>query len=119
MNAEVRNAASQLRASEPSRFSPIVFSGVISVIETAICVIVGLLLFYLYLGPDETVYLARYQIAIVLATQIHIAAFSNAGLYSLNAFRHPRQFAGRILLVWTGLFTALVVLAFLTKTSDT
>ena len=35
------------------------------------------------------------------------------------AFHHPEQIPGRILLIWTGIFVALVVLAFLSKTSDT
>lgn len=36
----------------------------------------------------------------------------------MRVFRRPFQFAGRILLVWTVTFTVLVVIAFLTKTSE-
>src|SRR4051812_49210903 len=98
MNTEVGNASSQLRAIEPSRFSPVVLSGVVGVIEAAMAVVIGLALLFLYPGEDAAEFLPRYEVAIVLATQIHIAAFSNTGLYSLPVLRRPLQFAGRAFL---------------------
>jgi Undecaprenyl-phosphate glucose phosphotransferase len=119
MNISVGSASSQLRSeSEPSRLSPVVLSGIASVVEVVLTVCAGLALLYLYLGSEAAQELPRYKLAIIIATQIQLAAFSNARLYNVPVFRQPFQFAGRILLVWTGLFAALVVLAFLTKTSD-
>jgi Undecaprenyl-phosphate glucose phosphotransferase len=119
MDMSIETASSQLRrASEPSRLSPVVLSGVVGVMEVALSVVVGLLLMYLYLGAGMVQELPRYKFAIIIAAQIQFAAFSNARLYNVSIFRHPLQFAGRILLVWSALFAALVVFAFLTKTSE-
>jgi Undecaprenyl-phosphate glucose phosphotransferase len=119
MDIGVETSSSSLRrAAEPPRLSPIVVSGAAALIEGALALSTGLALFYLYLGAIAAQDLPRYELAVVIALQIQLAAFSNARLYSVPVFRRPFQYAGRILLVWTIIFATLVVIAFLTKTSD-
>src|SRR4051812_44079340 len=116
MDIGVESSSSALRrAAEPSRLSPIVLSGVAAILEGALAIVAGLTFFYLYLGGHPASDLSRYEVAVILALQIQLIAFSNARLYDMAIFRRPFQFAGRILLVWTATFTVLVVIAFLTK----
>ncbi len=118
MNVNIGNAPLQ-RAAEPWRLSPVVLSGIVSVCEIAVTVISGLTVLYFYPGADALPELLRYEIAIVLATQVQLAAFSQARLYNVPVFRHPLRSAGRIFLVWTAIFAALVVIAFMSKTGET
>src|SRR5580765_177475 len=119
MDISVESSSSTLRrAAEPARLSPIVLAGLTALVEGALTALWGLALFHLYLGASIPEQVSRYEVAILIALQIQLAAFSNAHLYDLSAFRRPLQFAGRILLIWTVVFAALVVIAFLTKTSD-
>jgi Undecaprenyl-phosphate glucose phosphotransferase len=120
MDISVETAPPRIdRASEPQRLSPVVLSGLVGVFEVMLSVSAALILLYLYLGMESSEELQRYNLAIVIATQVQFAAFSNARLYNVPVFRQPFQFAGRILFVWTALFAVLVILAFLTKTSET
>jgi Undecaprenyl-phosphate glucose phosphotransferase len=101
-----------------ARLSPVVLSGVAGVIEVALSVLAGVSLLYLYPGAEAAQDFPSYYIAIIIATQFQFAAFRNARLYNVPVFRQPFQFAGRLLLVWTALFATLVVVAFITKTSE-
>ncbi len=120
MDLSVESVSSSLRrAAEPSRLSPVVLCGMAALTEGLLGIAAGLTLFYLYLGAEWAEELPRYELAMVLGMQIQLAAFSHARLYDLSVYRRPFQSAGRVLIVWTTVLAALVVTAFLTKTSDT
>jgi Undecaprenyl-phosphate glucose phosphotransferase len=104
------------RARAIPRLSGVVLSGVVRLIEAVLIVAVGLLVFLFYLGPEAADQLPAYSLVIVGAAQIHVAAFGAAHLYDVPALRRPTLLrAGRVLLFWTCVFAALLVLAFMTK----
>ena len=97
------------------RLSPIVLSGFMAMLEGALTLATGLIMYSFYLGDPAGEDFQRYTLAILLTTQIQLVGFAGTRLYRLDSFRRPLRLAARIFVTWTAVFIALMVLAFLTK----
>jgi hypothetical protein len=96
--------------------SAVVLSGVVSLLEGALTIVSGLAVFFAYLRAESDELFLAYSLVIVVAAHVQIAAFGGTHLYDIPLLRRPFRHAGRLLGIWTGVFVALAVLAFLTKT---
>ena len=105
-------------SAETPRMSPVVLSGVVRLSEGLITALSGFLIFYFYVGEEIAQVLPRYALAMLIASQLQIAAFGAMRLYGVAQFRRPWALAHRMAMAWTLVFAAIIVLAFLAKTSD-
>ena len=83
------------------------------VIAVAVCA-----LFAFWLRDDLTELPANYTLAVLLAVVLFANAAQIAKLYEFRAIRYLRGQFGRVTLTWMTVIVALIVVAYLTKTSD-
>jgi Undecaprenyl-phosphate glucose phosphotransferase len=103
-------------AEKATPISSVVLSGAVRLVEGVLVVLAGLLVFFIDLGIEAGARLPTYSLVIVGAAQIHVGAFGGAYLYDIASLRRPWRRMARIFLIWSAVFVALVVLAFLTNT---
>jgi Undecaprenyl-phosphate glucose phosphotransferase len=106
------------RAAEATRISPVVLSGIVRLSEALITAAVGFLVFYLYVREPVVLVMPRYALAVLVASQLQLAAFGALRLYGIQQYRRPFPLAGRMAMAWSLIFAALIVFAFLFKWSD-
>jgi Undecaprenyl-phosphate glucose phosphotransferase len=105
-------------ALETSPVSSVVLSGAVRLVEGVLVVLAGLDIYFIVFGVEASARLPAYSLVIVAAAQIHVAAFGGAHLYDVTALRWPWRKIGRIFVVWSCVFSALLVLGFLTNALD-
>jgi Undecaprenyl-phosphate glucose phosphotransferase len=105
----------------PRTVSPEVISGASKLVDFCLVLAAGAASFAFYLvavvnDPDG---LNRYALSTLLAATLFVIGFQRAGGYRFKMLSNLRWQSTRIALIWGGAVSALLLLAFLTKISDT
>jgi Undecaprenyl-phosphate glucose phosphotransferase len=118
MAMNVQTAIPVAAAARTGPVSSIVLSGAARLIESVLVVLAGIIVYFVNFGVAAGADLPAYSLVIVAAAQIHVAAFGGAHLYDVPALRRPWRKLGRILVLWSCVFSALLILGFVTNTVD-
>jgi Undecaprenyl-phosphate glucose phosphotransferase len=106
-------------AGEPTArpISPIVLAGAVRLAEFVLVVLVGLLLYAIYLPADEGV-LLRYVGAVAAIGTLSMLAFQTADIYQVQAFRgHEKQYM-RLASAWSVVFLIVISGSFFAKAGE-
>ena len=114
LNATARQIASQYRR---DTMSPIMVSGVLRLIELALLVVSGAVLFAYYVGL-ETDLAWHYPAVIASASLIAVILLDITDCYQLSALVRPVANLGRITIVWAGTLALFAVAGFFLKLAD-
>ena len=97
--------------------SPIVLAGAVRLVEFVLVVLVGLLLYAIYLPADEGV-LLRYVGAVAAIGTLSMLAFQTADIYQVQAFRgHEKQYM-RLASAWSVVFLIVISGSFFAKAGE-
>ena len=116
-SVELNGIASQV-ASQYRRdtMSPVMVSGVLRFVEFGVLFLAGLVLFAIYFG--FSVHIAwHYPIIILFGSLLTVVALDVTDSYQVSALLQPLRTAGRLLVVWAGVFAVLAVTGFFMKVS--
>jgi Undecaprenyl-phosphate glucose phosphotransferase len=97
--------------------SPIVLAGIVRIGEFALIVLVGLLLYGLYLPPIEGLHW-RYLIASVAIATLSTLAFQIADIYQVQAFRGLEKQYMRMASAWSVVFLIAIGASFFAKAGE-
>ncbi len=98
----------------PAPISPIVLAGFVRMIESALIVAVGLVIFAVYLPPVEGL-IWPYLGAITAIALLSMLAFQTADIYQVQAFRgHEKQYM-RLASAWSVVFLIVIGASFFAK----
>jgi Undecaprenyl-phosphate glucose phosphotransferase len=98
----------------PAPISPIVLAGFVRMIESALIVAVGLVIFAVYLPPVEGL-IWPYLGAISAIALLSMLAFQTADIYQVQAFRgHEKQYM-RLASAWSVVFLIVIGASFFAK----
>ena len=101
----------------PTPISPIVLAGFVRVAEFALIVLVGLLIFAVYLPTGEAL-IWRYLSATFVIAALSTLAFQTADIYQVHAFRgHEKQYM-RLASAWSVVFLIVIGASFFAKAAD-
>jgi Undecaprenyl-phosphate glucose phosphotransferase len=98
-------------------FSTSIVTGVVRLCDLLAILLAGLASFYLYLNQAPGQSLGRCGAAIAIAMLLAVNLFQALDLYVFERFRELRDQVGRVTFAWMISFGALLMLAFLSKTS--
>lgn len=100
----------------PTAFSPIVLAGFVRMIEFSLIVLVGLVIYLVYVAPSEGI--ALYYLASIIGIAVlAMLAFQVADIYQVQAFRgHEKQYM-RLASAWSLVFLVAMALSFFAKAS--
>src|SRR5437762_12098333 len=76
-----------VRTRDAVRLSPIVLSGFMAMLDGALTLATGLIMYCIYLGNPTGEDFQRYTLVILLTTQIQRVAFAGTRLYRVGSFR--------------------------------
>lgn len=108
-------AAAALAAENVSpAISPIVVSGVVRVIESALIAAVGIFVCAFYVAPTDNL-LWQYLAAIAVITVIALFIFQAADLYQIGIFHRPARSFTRLTSAWSLVFLIAMALSFFAK----
>jgi Undecaprenyl-phosphate glucose phosphotransferase len=100
---------------EPNLISPIVFTGIVRAAEFLLVSVLGIAIFWIYVGPGVYGFTMMYVAASLLAGGLTTLIFQGLSLYNLQAFAGLARQLPRLGMGWTIVFASLVVLAFFLK----
>jgi Undecaprenyl-phosphate glucose phosphotransferase len=89
-----------------SAYSPVVLTGVVSAIEIALVLLIGLLC---YRGVNSSDDFARYGLYSLAISLLTLVTFKCADIHHLQAFRNPDKYYLRVTLAWS--IVLLIVIA--------
>jgi Undecaprenyl-phosphate glucose phosphotransferase len=114
LSPEARAVAAQ---QPPTPISPVVLAGAVRLIEFALIVIVGAVIFAAYVrDPDDV---AHYGMAIGAIAFLSMLAFQVADIYQVQAFRgHEKQYM-RLASAWSVVFLLVIGASFFAKAGET
>ena len=113
LNDVARQVASQYRR---DTMSPVMVSGVLRLIEFAVLVLSGIMLYAYYIG--FATHLVWHYPAIIFGTSLlTVVMLDVTDCYQVQALFRPWANFGRILLVWSGTFALLAIAGFFLKVS--
>ena len=96
--------------------SPVMVSGVLRLVELALLIASGLILFSFHVGLG-THLVWQYPLIIVSLSILTIVGFELADCYQVPALMRPISTIGRTVLIWGGAFALLAVAGFFMKAS--
>jgi Undecaprenyl-phosphate glucose phosphotransferase len=101
--------------------SPEVVAGLAKLVDFILVLAAGAVSFAAYLiavvnDPDG---ISRYALSALISCILFVIAFQRMGGYRFKALSNLRWQATRVAVIWSGAVSALLLLAFLTKTSET
>lgn len=98
----------------PAAFSPIVLAGFVRIIEFALILLVGTLVYLVYVAPSEGIAL-YYVVSIIGIAVLSMIAFQIADIYQVQAFRgHEKQYM-RLAAAWSVVFLVAMAITFFAK----
>jgi Undecaprenyl-phosphate glucose phosphotransferase len=101
----------------PSPISPIVLAGFVRMVEFALIVLVGFVVFAAYLPPGQHLFF-RYTVAVFVIAFLSILAFQTADIYQVQAFRgHEKQYM-RLASAWSVVFLIVIGASFFAKAGE-
>ncbi len=104
--------ASDKRGRTP--LSPVIFAGLVRIVEVAILSMSGILVLLIYPGLEMSD-ASQYYSMIVFVSAIAAVAFQRLGFYTTAALRAPMRYGLQVGLAWACLFPIVFVVAFLLK----
>jgi Undecaprenyl-phosphate glucose phosphotransferase len=116
--AGLSSAARDVAAQRPARaYSPIVLAGLVRLTEIVLVAIVGFVVYFWYVVPDNG-FAWRYVGAIGAIALCAMLAFQAADIYQVQAFRgHEKQYM-RVASAWSVVFLLAVGVTFFAKVND-
>jgi len=108
-----RQVAAQYRQDS---ISPVIVSGVVRLVELALMLASGLLVYALYIGFDSHPYW-QYPAVIAGASLTAVVLLEFSECYQMPVLRNPLGSTGRILLIWAGTFALMALGGFFLKMS--
>jgi Undecaprenyl-phosphate glucose phosphotransferase len=108
--------AAQLIAAQPvvPAYSPIVLAGFVRMIEFTVILLLGAVLYALYVVPNDG-FSWYYPVAIAAIASLSVLAFQAADVYQVAAFRSPIGQSIRLVPAWTVAFLIALAIAFFAK----
>jgi len=98
-------------------YSPIVLAGMVRLIEVALVVMVGLVVYFAYVVPANE-FAWYYVAAIIGIALLAMLAFQAADIYQIEAFRgHEKQYM-RLASAWSVVFLIAIGVSFFAKAGD-
>ncbi len=113
LNAIAEQVAFQYRADS---MSPIIVTGTLRLVEFALLVLAGLVIYLFYVGVNRTL-LWQYPAVILGGSALMVIILELGDAYQLAALRKPWSQFGRILFSWSGVFAVLALAGFFLKVS--
>ena len=113
LNAIAEQVAFQYRADS---MSPIIVTGTLRLVEFAMLVLAGLVIYLFYVGINRTL-LWQYPVVILGGSALMVIILELGDAYQLAALRKPWGQFGRILFSWSGVFAILALAGFFLKVS--
>jgi Undecaprenyl-phosphate glucose phosphotransferase len=113
LNAIAEQVAFQYRADS---MSPIIVTGTLRLVEFAMLVLAGLVIYLFYVGVNRTL-LWQYPVVILGGSALMVIILELGDAYQLAALRKPWGQFGRILFSWSGVFAILALAGFFLKVS--
>jgi len=104
-------------ANPPPAFSPIVLAGFVRMIEFAIVLLVGFLIYAFYLLPSQGLQW-HYAAATGAIAVLSIFAFQAADIYQVQAFRGYEKQYMRLASAWSLVFLLVIGISFFTKFAE-
>jgi Undecaprenyl-phosphate glucose phosphotransferase len=101
----------------PAAYSPIVLAGTVRLIEFALVMLVGLVIYLAYVVPFDG-FEWRYPIAIVAIGAIATLTFQAADIYQVQAFRGYEKQYFRLASAWSVVFLIIIGISFFAKAGD-
>jgi Undecaprenyl-phosphate glucose phosphotransferase len=115
---KLNDMAGKIAQHYSSRFvSPVIFFGILRLIESGVLTAVGLIFYFLFFGMSH-VFLWYYVTVIVLTSGLMIAFLEFADLYERSVLRHPIRNMAKIFLSWLAVFAVLSLVGFFFKISN-
>ena len=107
------------RAAEPTAdpISPIVLAGTVRMVEFGIVVLIGMLIYAVYLPPEPGI-LWRYLGATLSIATLATLAFQVADIYQVQAFRGYEKQYMRLASAWSVVFLIVIGASFFAKAGD-
>jgi Undecaprenyl-phosphate glucose phosphotransferase len=94
--------------------SPIVTAGIVRTVESAVVMLVGLAVYFVYLAPSNELFW-QYVAATAAITAISLLTFQAADLYEIGAFRRPARTYARLLSALSLVFLIAMAISFFAK----
>ncbi len=113
LNPMARQIASQYRRDS---MSPVLASGTMRIVEFGLLVMSGLLLCAAYVGMNSQL-LLHYLGITLTASAMTVILLELTDAYEISTLMRPMRYFGRMFLVWSGTFAALIVTGFFLKIS--
>ncbi|MGB8816580.1 MAG: undecaprenyl-phosphate glucose phosphotransferase [Rhizobiaceae bacterium] len=113
LNAIAEQVARQYRQDS---MSPVIVSGTLRLVEFAILVLSGLVIYLAYVGVHKTL-LWQYPAVILGGSAAMVIVLELADTYQIPSLRKPWSQIGRILFSWSGVFAVLTLIGFFLKVS--
>ncbi len=114
LNAIAEQVALQYRADS---MSPIIVTGTLRLVEFALLVLAGFVIYMFYVGVNRTL-MWQYPAVILGGSMLMVIILELGDAYQLAALRKPWGQFGRILFSWSGVFAILALAAFFLKVSS-
>nr|WP_295463343.1 undecaprenyl-phosphate glucose phosphotransferase [Mesorhizobium sp.] len=114
LNPMAEQVASQYRR---DTMSPIMVSGTLRIVEFALLAVSGLILHGMLIGYS-THLVWHYPTIALVGSLLTVILLEFSDCYQMTALRSPLSHAGKIILVWAGVFALLAITGFLFKVSS-
>ncbi len=101
----------------PPPISPIVLAGFVRMAEFTLVMLVGMMIFAIYLGPVPAL-IAQYLAATFGIAVLSMLAFQVADIYQVQAFRGYEKQYMRLASAWSVVFLVVIGASFFTKTGE-
>ena len=101
----------------PVAYSPIVLAGTVRLIEFALVMLVGLVVYAVYVVPIEG-FQWHYPVAMLAISAIATLAFQAADIYQVQAFRGYEKQYFRLASAWSVVFLIVIGISFFAKAGD-
>ncbi|MBX3570983.1 MAG: undecaprenyl-phosphate glucose phosphotransferase [Mesorhizobium sp.] len=113
LNPMAEQVATQYRR---DTMSPIMVSGTLRIVEFALLAVSGLILHGMLIGYS-THLVWHYPTIALVGSLLTVILLEFSDCYQMTALRSPLSHAGKIILVWAGVFALLAITGFLFKVS--
>ena len=114
LNPMAEQVASQYRR---DTMSPVMVSGTLRIVEFALLAVSGLILHGMLIGYS-THLVWHYPTIALVGSLLTVILLEFSECYQMTALRSPLSHAGKIILVWAGVFALLAITGFLFKVSS-
>jgi len=105
------------REPKASPYSAIVLAGIVRAIEFILINLIGIAIYFGYVGPDAASAWTYFG-AVLLIAIFSVLAFQSIELYDIQAFRHPVTQLAKLVSAWSIVFLLGTAISFFAKYGD-